>query len=157
HALDLIDMFLLGETKYDVTKETAFHRTWCFYIAAVTVWTFQLFLDTNEQGGGGTIIPANSGTEERPANLIQYLGRIRAILSEKEGRAQKLQVPARSYSELFKILVHTNDANILLEELLGLLSPCRWGVSECCIFFPNLLFTNKFSSASKAVDRPDPA
>lgn len=131
HALDLIDMFLLGESKYDVTKETAFHRTWCLYIASLTVWTFQLFLYINDTTTElNTTVNHTSG-----GDLIQYLGRIRAIISEKEGKIPHQQVRCDSYKNYYELiqqkkLIQTNEANILLNEVLELLNPCRWGVSK---------------------------
>ncbi|KAA8902924.1 hypothetical protein TRICI_005778 [Trichomonascus ciferrii] len=136
HALDLIDMFLLGENKYDVTKETAFHRTWCLYIAALTVWTFQLFVRINEDKfeSHKALATANNipVTSSQNIGLIQYLGRIRAILSEKEGRTQQHNVIRGTYADTITAnsLIESNDGNVLLEEVLELLSPCRWGVSK---------------------------
>ncbi|CAN6618513.1 hypothetical protein TRVA0_007S01882 [Trichomonascus vanleenenianus] len=154
HALDLIDMFLLGENTYDVTKETAFHRTWCLYVAAIVVWVFEHFSASFEPP---SLPPAADQPSTIPPDmrLRQYLGKIRATLAKSDIRTAPAssassddgtsldENPAANEAELVTSRRHNGDlrafladdsmitsceANILLQQVYNLLEPCRWGV-----------------------------
>ncbi|ANB11657.1 hypothetical protein AWJ20_4478 [Sugiyamaella lignohabitans] len=121
HALDLIDMFLVSDIKYDVSKETAFHRPWCLYLSAITIWIFEYF----------------SGRNDRPRyaenlSLSQYLGRLRATLSRKglDNRASLAKLAINPQVIYDKENIHKCEANVLLRQIIELLKASRWGVLQ---------------------------
>ena len=124
HALDLIDLFLLGESKYDVTKETAFHRTWSLYIACITVWIFQYFALCL----GSSIHEIMNAQND--IGLPQYLARIRTRISKKLNLGKIVDNEGAYRLILDKKTVGLCEANVLLEQAVELLTPCRWGVSK---------------------------
>jgi hypothetical protein len=118
HALDLIDMFSIMEQKYDVSKETAFHRPWCLYAAVMTVWVFQYFSGLAEDRQTASTV-----------SLSQYLGRARATISRRFLETSTVEHSSSIHYRLMynRHYVDTCEANVLLLQVTELLSPCRWG------------------------------
>lgn len=146
HALDLVEMFLMGDKKYDVVADTAFHRTYCLYLAAVTIWTFQLFVGIADihhpiesiWSGHMTDHSTNWQYESQVHTEIQiatFLGRLRGVISKLEPQALLFQrkwasTVALSRTVMEKNIIDRCDANILLRHVLNVLGPCRWKMSK---------------------------
>lgn len=119
HALDLLEMFLMCEQPYEVQKETAFHRPWGLYMATVTIWIYQFWVGFRRKPASHVPLP-----------LVVYLGNLRAIISEQRIEGVTEPIAPILLDSVEKKAVIGCQANVLLQQVLELLAPCRWGVLQ---------------------------
>lgn len=140
HALDLIEMFIMGDTKYDVSAETAFHRAYCLYMSALTVWVFHYVFDITDRTHSSPRDMTESLWRQAgkksdfqiKMHLATDIGRMRGVLSKIDPKAQREKL---AEGPLAGLLLNANSAglcgaNELLRHVVDILRPCRWQLSK---------------------------
>jgi hypothetical protein len=146
HALDMIEMFIMGDKKYDVVGETAFHRTYCLYLSALTVWTFQYLIEIADRNSQRPLTEYSSESVWQQASqnsgvhteikVATYLGRLRGVISKLEPQVimqQRKWVNSISLTDIVldRKSINSCGANILLHHVVDLIRLCRWKMSKC--------------------------